>query len=59
MQFHMNWTSLSIGYAQDVIRLNGTANIISLPHDEAITQIEQLGVFQNQKEIKNGEIVDV
>ena len=39
--------------------LNGTAITLYLPaDDEAITQIEQLGVSFKPKEIKNGEIVE-
>lgn len=39
--------------------LNGTAiTLYSLADDEAITQIEQLGVSFKPKEIKNGEIVE-
>ena len=52
-KFHMNWTSLSIGLRTGRNGLNGTAITLYSPaDDEAITQIEQLGVSFKPKEIK-------
>ena len=58
-KFHMNWTLYPSGWPHRRNGLNGTAITLYSPaDDEAITQIEQLGVSFKPKEIKNGEIVE-